>query len=168
MTKKYLRTPHNQLLSVQSLSRVRLFATPWTATCQASLSIINSRSLLKLMPIEWVMPSNDLILCHPRLLLPLIFPSIRVFYNESVHPIRWSKFRASASNEYLGLISFRVDWLDLLAVQGILLAFVFLSKNKFKVTELLFITRKFLHLSQCFPKKQTNRGYIYIHNSLCK
>ena len=120
MTKKYLRTPHNQLLSVQSHSRVRLFATPWTATCQASLSIINSRSLLKLMSIESVMPSSHLILCHPLLLLPLIFPSIRVFYNESVRPIRWSKFRASASNEYLGLISFRMDWLDLLAVQGTL------------------------------------------------
>ena len=133
----------------------------------------NSWSLLKLMSIESVMPSNHLILCHPLLILPSVFPSIRVFSNESVLCIRWPKYWSfslsiSPSNQYSGLISFRVDWLDLLAVQGILLAFVFLSKNKFKVTELLFITRKFLHLSQCFPKKQTNRRYIYIHNSLCK
>ena len=108
--------------SVQSLSRVRLFATPWTAACQASLSITNFQSLLKLMSIESVMPSNHLILCHPLLLLPLIFPSIRVFYNESVR-IRWLKywsfsFSISPSNEYSGLISFRIDWFDLFAVQG--------------------------------------------------
>ena len=111
--------------SVQLLSRVQLFATPWTAACQASLSITNSRSLLKLMSIESVMPSNHLILCRPLLLLPSIFPSIRVFSNESVHCIRWPKywsfsFIISPSNEYLGLISFRMDWLDLLAVQGTL------------------------------------------------
>ena len=106
--------------SVQSLSRVQLFVTSWTAACQASLSITNSQSLLKLMSIESMVPSNHLILCHPRLLLPSIFPSIRVFSNESVLPIRWPKSGASASNEYLGLISFRVDWLDLLAVQGTL------------------------------------------------
>ena len=109
--------------SVQSLSHVRLFATPWTAPCQASLSIPNSRSLLKLMSIESVMPSNHLILCHPLLLQPSIFPSIRVFSNESVLHIRWSKywsFSISPSNEYSGLIFFRMDWLDLLAVQGTL------------------------------------------------
>ena len=111
--------------SVQSLSRVRLFATPWTAACQASLSITNSRSLLRLMSIESVMSSNHLILCHPLLLLPSIFPSIRVFSNESVLRIRWPKywnfsFNISPSNEYSGLISFRMDWLDLLAVQGTL------------------------------------------------
>ena len=99
--------------------------TPWTAACQASLSITNSQSLLKLMSIELVMPSNHLILCHPLLLLPPIPPSIRVFSNESVLCIRWPKdwsfsFSISPSNEYSGLISFRMDWLDLLAVQGTL------------------------------------------------
>ena len=111
--------------SVQSLSRVRLFVTPWTAACQASLSITNSQSLPKLMSIESVMPSNHLILCHPLLLLPSIFPSIRVFSNESALHIRWPKywsfsFSISPSNEHPGLISFRMDWLDLLAVQGTL------------------------------------------------
>ena len=111
--------------SVQSLSCVRLFATPWTAPSQASLSITNSRSLLKLISIELVMPSNHLILCHPFLLPPSVFPSIRVFSNESVLHIRWSKywsfsFSVSPSNEYSGLLSFRMDWLDLLAVQGTL------------------------------------------------
>ena len=114
-----------QFRSVQSLSRVRLFATPWTAACQASLSITNSWSLPKLMSIESVMPSNHLILCHSLLLLPSIPPSIRVFSIESVLPIRgpkyWSfSFNISSSNEHPGLISFRVDWLDLLAVQGTL------------------------------------------------
>ena len=111
--------------SVESLSRVQLFATSWTAACQASLSITNSQSLLKLMSIESVMPSNHLILCHPLLFQPSIFPSIRVFSNESVLCIRSSKywsfsFSISPSNEYSGLISFRMDWLDLLAVQGTL------------------------------------------------
>ena len=111
--------------SVQSLSRVRLFATPWTAAHQASLSITNSRSLLKITSIKSVMPSNHLILCHPLLLLPSIFPSIRVFSNESVIRIRWPKywsfsFSINPSNEHPGLISFRMDWLDLLAVQGTL------------------------------------------------
>ena len=114
--------------SVQSLSCVQLFATPWTAERQASLSITNSLSLLKLMSIEWVMPSKHLILCHPLLLLPSIFPSIRVFSNESVLPSRWPKyysfsFSISPSNLYSGLISFRMDWLDLLAVQGTLKVF---------------------------------------------
>ena len=111
-----------RLSSAQLLSRVQLFATPWTAARQVSLSITNSRSLLKLMSIASVMPSNHLILCCPRLLLPSIFPSIRVFSNESVLHIRWPKywsfnFSISPSNEYSGLISFRMDWLDLLAVQ---------------------------------------------------
>ena len=111
--------------SVQSLSRVWLFATPWTAACQASLYITNSRSLPKLISIESVMPSKHLILCHPLLLLPSIFPSIRVFSNESVLRIRWPKywsfsFTISPSNEYSGLISFRMGWLDLFAVQGTL------------------------------------------------
>ena len=108
---------------VQLLSCVQLFVTPWTAACQASLSITNSQSLLKLISILSVMPSNHLILCHPLHLLPSIFPSIRVFSNESALLIRWPKywslnFSISASNEYSGLISFRMDWLDLLAVQG--------------------------------------------------
>ena len=111
--------------SVQLLSRVQLFVTPWTAARQASLSITNSRSLLKLMSIASVMPSNHLILCHPLLLQPSIFPSIRIFSNESVLQIRWPKdwslsFSISPSNEYSVLISFRMDWLDLLAVQGTL------------------------------------------------
>ena len=111
--------------SVQSLHRVLLFVTPWTAAHQASLSVSNSWSLLKLMSIELVMPSNHLILCRPLLLLPSILPSIRVFSNEMVLCIRWPKylsfsFSISPSNEYSGLISFRMDWLDLLAVQGTL------------------------------------------------
>ena len=110
---------------VQSLSHAWLFATPWTVARQASLSITMSQRLLKLMSIESVMPSNHLILCCPLLLLPSIFPNIRVFSNESVLRIRlpkyWSfSFSFSPSNEYSGLISFRMDWLDLLAVQGIL------------------------------------------------
>ena len=112
-----------QFSSVQSLSRVRFFATPWTAAHQASLSITNSRSLLKLMSIESVMPSNHLILCLPLLLTPSIFLRIRVFSNESALRIRWPKywsysFSISPSRVYSGLISFRMDWLDLLAVQG--------------------------------------------------
>ena len=113
------------LSSVQVLSHVWLFVTPWTAARQASLSITNSQSLLKLMSIESVMPSNHLILCCHLLLLPSIFPSIRVFSNESALHIRWPKywsfsFNISPSKEHPGLISFRMDWLDLLAVQGTL------------------------------------------------
>ena len=104
------------------LSHIQLFANPWTAACPTSLSFTISWSLLKFMSIESVMPSNHLILCHPLLLLPSIFPSIRVFSNESVLHIRWPKdwsfsFSISPSNEHSGLISFRMDWLDLLAVQ---------------------------------------------------
>ena len=108
--------------SVQSLSHVRLFVTPWTTACQACLSITNSWSSPKPMSIESVMPSKHFILCHPLLLLPSIFPSIRVFSNESALHIRWPKYRSFSfnicpSNEHLGLISFRIDWLDLLVVQ---------------------------------------------------
>ena len=111
--------------SIQSLSHVQLFATPWAAAHQASLCITNSRSLLKLMPIESVIPSNYLMLCCPLLLLLSIFPSILVYSNESVVHIRWPKywsfsFSISPSNEHPGLISFRMDWFDLLAVQGTL------------------------------------------------
>ena len=114
-----------QFSSVQLLSCVCLLVTPCSAACQASLSLTNSWSLLKLMSIQSMMPSNHLILCHPFLLLPSLFPSIRVFSNESVLPIRWPNcwsfsFSISPSSEYSGLISFRMDWLGLLAVQGTL------------------------------------------------
>ena len=120
--RKYIK---NNFSSVQSLSRVQLFATPWIAARQASLSITNSWSLLKLMSIESVMPSSHLILCHPLLLLPLIPPSIRVFSNKTTLRMRWPKywsfsFSISPSNEHPRLISFRMDWLGLLAVQGTL------------------------------------------------
>ena len=129
---KYLPVPvttfffcHSGFISVQSFSHVWLFATPWTVACQSSKSITNYRILLKLMSIESVMPLNHVILCHPPLLLPSIFPSIRVFSNESVLCIRWPKywslsFSICPSNEYSGLISFRMDWLELLVVQGTL------------------------------------------------
>ena len=114
-----------QFSSVQLLSHVWLFGTPWTVARQVSLSITNSQSLLKLVSIQSVMPSNHLILCRPLLLLPSIFPSIRIFSSESVLCIRWPKywsfnFNISPSSEYSGLISFKMDWLDLLGVQGTL------------------------------------------------
>ena len=120
----------NNTSSVQLLSRVWLFATSWTAVRQASLSFTNSQSLLRLMSIELVMPSNHLILCRPLLLPPSIFPSIRVFSNESVLHIRWPKywsfsFNISPSNEYSGLVSFRMDWFNLLALQAKELSRVF-------------------------------------------
>ena len=126
--------------SVQSLICVQLFATPWTTACQVSLSITNSWSLLKLMSIELVMPSNPLILCHPLLFLPSIFPSTRVFSNESVLHMRgpkyWSfSFSISPSNEYLGLISFRIDWVDLLAVHGTLKSLVQHHSSKASVLQ---------------------------------
>ena len=125
MVKQNMVYSYQRSSSVHFLSRVQLFATPWTAACQVSLSITNSQSLLKLMFIESVMPSKHLILCCPLFLLPSIFPSIRVFSNESVLCIRWPKhwrfsFSISPSNEHSELISFRIDWLDLLTVQGTL------------------------------------------------
>ena len=122
---EYLHEVHVFISLVQSLSCVWLFATPWTAACQASLFITNSWSLLKLVSIELVMSSDHLILCRPLLLLPSIFPSIRVFSNKSVLRSRWPKywsfsFSISPSSEYSGLISFSIDWCDLLAVQGTL------------------------------------------------
>ena len=129
--------------SVQLLSHVQLFATPWTAACQASLSLTSSRSLLKLMFIESVMPSKHLILCRPLLFLSSVFPSIRIFSSESVLHIRWPKywsfsFIISPSNEYSGLIFFRMDWLDLLAVQGLSLVFsnTTIQKHQFFGTQL--------------------------------
>ena len=126
--------------SVQALSHVRLFVTPGTAAHQASLSINNSQSLLKRMSIELVMPSNHLILCHPLLLMPSIFPSTRVFSNESVLHIRWPKywsftFSISPSNEYSGLISFRMDWLDRLAIQGTLKSLLQYHSSKASVLQ---------------------------------
>ena len=117
--------PEKPLLLLMSHSVISDSVTPWTATCQAFLSFTNSQSLLKLMPIESVMPSNHFIFCHPFFLLPSIFPSIRIFSNESALRIRWLKywrlsFNISPSNEHPGLISFRMDWLHLLAVQGTL------------------------------------------------
>ena len=131
---------NQNISSVQSLSHVRLFKTPWTAARQASLCITNSWSSLKLMSIESVMPSSHLILCRPLLLLPSIFPSIRVFSNESVlcmrRPKYWSfSFRISPSNEYSGLISFRMDWLDLLAVQGTLKSLLQLHSSKASILQ---------------------------------
>ena len=125
MSLSYLFQNKSIFSSAQSLSRVQLFATPWTGVCQASLSITNSQSLLKLMSIKLLMPPNHLTLCRPLLLPPPIFPSIRVFSNESVLHIRWPKywsfsFSISPSNEYSGPSSFRMDRLDLLAVQGTL------------------------------------------------
>ena len=132
-----------QFSSVQSLSCVQLFVTPWTAACQASLSITDSWSLLKLMSVELVMPSNHLILCHPLLLLPSSFPNISVFSNESVLPIRWPKdwsFSISISpyNEYSGLIPFRMDWLDLLAIQGTLKSLLQYKSSKASILWLSF------------------------------
>ena len=123
--KEFREQEFGQFSSVQSLSHVRLFVTPWIAACQASLSVTNSRSSLRLMSIESVMPSSHLILCFPLPLLPPIPPSIRVFSNESALCIRWPKywsfsFSIISSKEIPGLISFKMDWLDLLAVQGTL------------------------------------------------
>ena len=145
--KRYSTSLIIQFSSVQTLSWVRLFSTPWTAAHQPSLSITNSQSLLKLMSIESVIPSNHLILCCP-LLLPSIFPSIRVFSNESVLHIRWPKywsfrFNISPSNEYSGLISLRMDWLDLLAVQETLKSLIqyHSSKHQFFSAQLSFIVQ---------------------------
>ena len=138
--------------SVQSLSCVQLFVTPWRAACQASLSITNSWSLFKLMSIEAVMPSNHLIFCHPLLLLPSIFPSIRDFSNESNLCIRWPKhwsfsFSISPFNEFSGLISFRIDWFDLLDVQGTLKSplHTIVQKHQFFGTQLSLWPNSHIH-----------------------
>ena len=143
--------------SVQSLSHVRLFATPWTAARQASLSITNSRSLLKLTAIKLMMPSNHLILCHPLLLLPSIFPSIRDFSNESVLPIRWPnywsfRFSISPSSEYSGLISFRMDWLVPLAVQGTLKSLLQHHSSKASILwwSAVFYNQFICHFAICY------------------
>ena len=138
--------------SLQSLSRVWLFVTPWTAACQASLTITNSRSLPKLMFIESVMPSSHLILCHPLLLLPSIFPSIRVFSNESALCIRWPKywtfsFNIGPSDEHPELISFRMNWLDLLAVHGTLKSLLqtTVQKHQFFSAQLSWWSNSHIH-----------------------
>ena len=140
------------LSSVQSLSRVQLFATPCTSALQALLSIANSQSLLKLMSVESVIPSNHLILCHPLILLPSVFPSIRVFSNESALRIKWPRdwsfsFSISPSSEYSGLISFRIDWMDLLAVQGTLKSLVqhTVQKHQFFSAQLSLWSNSHIH-----------------------
>ena len=141
----------NSVQFSRSFSPVQLFATPWTAACQASLSITNSCSLLKLMSTESVMPPNHLILCHPLLFLPSIFPSIKVFSNESVLRIRWPKywslsFSISPPNEYLGLISFRMVWFYLLAAQGTLKSFLQYHRSKASILQpSAFVMVQLLH-----------------------
>ena len=149
--------------SVKSLSHVWLFATPWTATRQASLSITNSRSPPKPMSMESVMPSNHLILCHPLLLLPSIFPSIRVFSNESVLLIMWPKywifsFSISPSNDYSGSISFRMDWLNLLAVWGILKSLLQHYSSKTSILRALIF---------CFPEPLPSVLEFWQHLPAC-
>ena len=144
--------------SVQSFSSVQLFATPWTAVHQASLSITNSQSLLKPISIESVMPSIHLILCHPLLLLPSIFPSIRVLSNESVLHIRWPKywsfsFSISPFNEHSGLISSRMDWLDLLAVQGTLNSILQHHSSKASILQ----CSSFFMVQLSYPYKATGK-----------
>ena len=149
--------------SVQSLSHVGLFETPWTAACQASLSITNSWSLPKLVSIELVMPPNHLILCHPLLLLPSIFPSIRVFSNESALHFRWPKFwsfsfNISPSNGHSGLISFWMDWLDLLAVQGTLKSLLLHPSSKASIFQCsAFFIVQLSHLYMTTGKRALTR-----------
>ena len=159
-----------QFSLVQFLSRVRLFATPWTAACQASLSIINSWSLPKPMSIESVMPSNHLILCRPLLLLPSIIPSIKVFSNESALHIRWPKywsfsFSISFSNEHPRLISSRMDWLHLLAVQGTLKSLLQHHSSKASILwRSAFFTLQLSHPYMTTGKIQVNIGRQQIEN----
>ena len=166
--RKVFMTKRNQFSSVQSLSRVRLFVIPWTAACQASLSITNSQSLPKPMSIESVMPSNNLVLCHPLLLLPSIFPSIRVFSNESV-PKYWSfSFSISPSNEHSGLISFQKDWLDLLAVQGTLKSLLqhYSSKASILRHSVFFIVQ-LSHPYMTTGKSIALTRWIFVDKCLC-
>ena len=153
LRQKSMRSMLFNISSVQSLSCVQLFVTPWTTAHHASLFFTNSWSSLTLTSTESVMPSNHLILCHSLLLLPSIFPSIRVFSNESVLHIRWPKYRSfsfsiSPSNEYSGLISFRIDQLDLLAVQGLSRVFsnTTVQKHQFFSTQLSLWTNSHIHL----------------------
>ena len=157
-----------QFSSIQPLSCVRLFATPWKAAQQASLSITNSQSLPKLTSIESVMPSSHLILCCPLLLPPSIFPSIRVFSNESVFPIRWPQywsfsFNISLSNGYSGLISFRIDWLDLLAVQGTLKSLLQYHSSKASILQcsaFFMVQLSHPHMTTGKTKVLTSRTFV--------
>ena len=154
---------------VQLLSHVQLFATPWTAARQASLSITNSQSLLKLMSIELVMPSNHLVFCCSLLLLPSIFPSIRVFSNESVFLIRWPKywsfsFCISPSNVYSGLSSFRMDWLDLLAVQGTLKSLLQHHSSKASILR----PSAFFIVQLSHPYMTTGKKHNFNYTDLCR
>ena len=159
--------------SVQSLSYVQLFVTAWSAARQASVSITNSQSFLRLMSIESMMPSNHLTLCHPLLLLPTIFPRIRVFSNESVIRIRWPKywsfrFSISPPNEYSGLISFRIDWFDLLAVQGTLKSL--LQHHNSKASNLwhsIFIMVQFAHPYRTPGKTIALTRWTFIGKVMC-
>ena len=156
--------------SVQSLSRVRLFATPWIAACQASLSITNSHSLPKPMSFESVMSSNHLISCCPILLLPSIFPSIRVFSYEIVLHIRWPKywsfsFNISPSNEHPGLTSFRMDWLDLLAVQGTLMGLLQHHSSKASILKrLVLFTVQLSHAYMTTGKTIASTRWTFVGN----
>ena len=157
-----------QFSLVQSLSHVWLFETPWTAARQASLSISNSRSLLKLMSIKLVMPSNHPILCHPFLLLPSIFPSISVFSNEPGLRIGWPKywsssFSISPSNEYSGLISFMIDWLDLLEVQGTLNSLLQLHSSKSSILR----CSAFFIVQLSYPYMTTEKNHSLDWRDLC-
>ena len=148
--------------SVQSLSRVQLFATPWTSACQACVSIIDPWNLIEVMSIELVMPSNHLILCCPLLLLPSIFPSIRVLSNESVLHIRWPKywsfsFNISPSNEYSELISFRMDWLDLHSVQGTLKQFLQHHSSKASILQ----RSAFFIVQISYPYMMTGKNIVW-------
>ena len=156
-----------QVSSVQ-FSHIQLFATPWTAAGQASLSITNSQSFLKLISIESVMPSSHLILCHPVFLLPSIFPRIGVFSNESILPIRWPKywsfsFSVSPSNEYSGLIFFRMDWLDLFAVQGTRKSS---PTPQFKITKSLALSFVYSPTLTCIHDYWKNHSFDY--TDLCQ
>ena len=159
-----------QCSSVRLLSRVRLFVIPWAAACQASLSITNSQSSLRLMSIESVMPSSHLILCRPLLLLPSIFPSIRVFSNESALCMRWPKywsfsFSICPSNEHPGLISFRMHWLDLLAVQGTLKSLLQHHSSKASILQLsAFFTVKLSHPYMTTGKTIALTRQIFVGN----
>ena len=153
---------------VQSLSHVRLFATPWTAAGQTSLSFTISWSLLKLMSIQSMMPSNHLILCHPLLLLPSIFPSIRVFSSESVLPITWPKywsfsFSSSPSDEHSGLISFRINQLDLLAVQGTLKSLLQHHSSKASILQ----CSVFFMVQLSHPYMTTGKNHTFDSTDLC-
>ena len=160
-----------QFSSFQSLSHVRLFATPWIAACQAPLSITNSRSLPKPMSIKSVMPSNHLILCHPLFFLPSIFPSIRIFSNETALRMRWPKywsfsFNISPSNEHPGLISFRMDSLDLLAVQGILKSLLQYHSSKASILWWsAFFTVQLSHPYMTTGKTTASTRWTLLHTS---